>query len=53
MSHLVALALARASIIDYWFTLRGTGRESFDRARVVFNRVVVGAAAQLRSAEVH
>jgi hypothetical protein len=36
--------MAKAGIIDYWFTQRGTGRESFDRARVVFSRVVVGAA---------
>jgi hypothetical protein len=47
LCHLVSLALAKAGIIDYWFTLRGTGRESFDGARVVFNRVVVGAAARL------
>ncbi len=47
LSHLVSLALAKAGIIDYWFTLRGTGRESFDGARVVFNRVVVGASARL------
>jgi hypothetical protein len=51
VSHLVSLAMAKAGIIDYWFTLRGTGRESFDKARVVFNRVVVGAAARLRSAD--
>lgn len=50
LSHLVSLVMAKAGIIDYWFTLRGTGRESFDRARVAFNRVVVGAAARLRTA---
>lgn len=53
LSHLVSLAMAKAGIIDYWFTLRGTGRESFDRARVVLNRVIVGAAARLRTPEVH
>ena len=51
LSHLVSLALAKAGIIDYWFTLRGTGRESFDKARVIFNRVVVSAAARIRTAE--
>ena len=46
-SHLVTLALQRAGIVQYWYKLRGTGRESFEKTRVVFARVVVGAAGQL------
>jgi hypothetical protein len=51
LSHLVALAMAKAGIIDYWFVLRGAGRESFDNARVVFNQVVVGAASRLSNVQ--
>jgi hypothetical protein len=47
-SHLVTLALAKANIVQYWFSLRGTGRESYEGARIVFSQVVVGAAAQLK-----
>lgn len=46
-SHLVSLVLSRAGILDYWFTLRGTGRESYEQARIPFGRVVTGAAARL------
>jgi hypothetical protein len=48
LSHLVALALARSGVIDYWFALRGTSRESYERARLVFGQVVAGTAAQLK-----
>jgi hypothetical protein len=47
-SHLVTLALAKAGIIEYWFELSGANRSSYEKARVVFNRVVVGAAARLQ-----
>ena len=47
-SHLVTLVLAKANIVQYWFTLRGTSRESYEGARIVFSQVVVGAAAQLK-----
>jgi hypothetical protein len=47
-SHLVTLALQRAGIVQYWFKLRGTGRESFEKARVAFAQVVEGAAGRLR-----
>jgi hypothetical protein len=47
-SHLVTLALAKANIVQYGFSLRGTGRESYEGARIVFSQVVVGAAAQLK-----
>jgi hypothetical protein len=46
-SHLVSLAMAKARIIEYWYSLRGRNRESFDQARVALNRVMVGAAARL------
>ena len=48
LSHLVMLALDRAAIVDYWFELRGANRESFETARIIFGRVVAGAAARLR-----
>ena len=47
-SHLVTLALAKAGIVQYWFSLGGAGRESYEGARIVFSQVVVGAAAQLK-----
>lgn len=47
-NHLVTLALARAHIVQYWFNLRGTERESYELERVVFGYVVVGAAERLR-----
>jgi hypothetical protein len=46
-SHLVTLALARAEIVQYWFTLR-SGRESYQKARLAFGRVVAGAAERLK-----
>lgn len=46
-SHLVALALSRAGVLEYWFTLRGPARESYEQARMPFGRVVTGAAARL------
>ena len=46
-SHLVSLAMAKARIIEYWYSLRGQSRESYDKARVALNRVVLGAAARL------
>lgn len=47
-SHLVTLVLARAGIVQYWFKLRGIGRESYEGARIVFSQVVVGAAERLK-----
>ena len=44
----MTLALAKANIGKYWFSLRGTGRERHEGARIVFSQVVVGAAAQLK-----
>lgn len=49
VSHLVTMALARAGVVRYWSRLRGAGRESFDRSRMVFSRVVVTAAGRLGS----
>jgi hypothetical protein len=48
LSHLVALALARAGVIDYWFALRGASRDSYERARLVFGQVIAGTTAQLK-----
>ena len=48
LSHLVAQALAQIGVIDYWFVLRGTSRESYERARLVFGQVVAGTTAQLK-----
>jgi len=48
LSHLVARALAGTGVIDYWFALRGTSRESYERARLVFGQVVAGTTAQLK-----
>jgi hypothetical protein len=50
-SHVVTLALAKAGIVRYWFNLRGTGRQSFESARLSFSWVVVGAAARLSKNE--
>lgn len=47
-SHLVGMALARAGMIQYWFRLRGTARESYERSRMVFSRVVVSASGRLK-----
>ena len=49
LNHLVTRALAEARVIQYWFALRGASRESYQRARSVFNQVVAGAAAQLKN----
>jgi hypothetical protein len=49
VSHLVTLALQRAGIVQYWFKLRGPGRETYEQARMVFGRVVEGAAGRLNS----
>ena len=32
---------ARAGIVNYWFQLRGTGRDSYENARLVFGGVIV------------
>jgi hypothetical protein len=48
-SHLLALTLARAGVVQYWFSLRGPSRDSYAQARIVFGRVVVGAAARLKN----
>jgi hypothetical protein len=47
-NHLVTLVLAKAGIVQYWFSLRGTDRGSYELGRAVFGYVVVGAAARLR-----
>jgi hypothetical protein len=51
LNHLVACALAQAGIIQYWSSLRGDNRASYDLARSVFDRVVAGAATDLRRIE--
>jgi hypothetical protein len=43
-SHLVALTLARAGIIRYWFKFRGSNLVTYEDARFIFNRIVVVAA---------
>jgi hypothetical protein len=48
LSHLVAQALAHAGVIDYWAALRGSSRDTYDRARLVFGQVVAGTTAQLK-----
>jgi hypothetical protein len=48
LNHLVARALAGTGVIDYWFALRGTSRDSYERARLVFGQVVAGTTAQLK-----
>ena len=48
-SHLVTQSLSRAGIVRYWFRLRGAGRESYEKARVVFARVIFGAAGRLKN----
>lgn len=47
-SHLVAQALAKTGVIDYWSVLRGTSRTSYEQARQLFAYVVAGTAVQLR-----
>jgi hypothetical protein len=47
-SHLVALALAKAGIIRYWFKFRGGSLVSYEDARAIFNRIVIVAADRLR-----
>lgn len=48
LNHLVARAMAGTGVIDYWFALRGTSRDSYARAQMVFGHVVAGTAAQLK-----
>lgn len=48
-SHLVTAALARAGVVHYWVALRGPARQTFDRARLFFNWVVVGAAERVKN----
>jgi hypothetical protein len=48
LSHLVAQVLAQTGVIDYWFVLRATSRDSYERARLVFGQVVAGTTAQLK-----
>jgi hypothetical protein len=48
-SHLAALALAKAGVIEYRAVLLASARESFDSARVGFGHVVVASAAALGS----
>jgi hypothetical protein len=48
-SHLIALALAKADVIEYRALLAPSARESFEQARVAFGHVAAGAAAQVRS----
>lgn len=48
LSHLVSLALAKARIIEYWYSLRGENRQSYEKARGALNRVVLGTAARLK-----
>jgi hypothetical protein len=47
-SHLVALSLARAGILEYWFAVRGGGSDSYAEARPSFGRVVAGASKRLK-----
>lgn len=49
LSHLVAQALAKGGVIDYWFTLRGASRESYEKGRLVFGQVVAGTTKQLKT----
>ena len=49
-SHLVALTLAKAGVIEYWYVLRGANRSSFETGRLAFGQVTEGAASQLRKA---
>lgn len=46
--HLVTAALARAGVVHYWVALRGPARQTFDRARLFFNWVIVGAAERVK-----
>ena len=50
LNHLVAQALARAGVVEYWFELRGASRDSYAIAPLGFAHAVAGAAAQLRGA---
>lgn len=43
-SHLVMLALAKASVIEYLAVLSSAAHESFEPARPAFNRIAAGAA---------
>lgn len=47
-SHLVTLALAKADIVEYWFELRSSGRDSYETGQIIFDQVVGGAAERLR-----
>ena len=48
-THLIARALDKAGIIQYWFALRGTSRGAYETGRMVFGQVVESAAARLNS----
>lgn len=47
-SHLVALTLARAGIVRYWFRFRGSNLVTYEDARFIFNRIIVVAADSLK-----
>ena len=47
-SHLVALTLARAGVVRYWFKFRGGNLVTYEAARFNFSRIVVVAADQLK-----
>ena len=47
LSHLITRVLEKAGIVRYWFKFQGTGRESYEMARIIFGQVVEGAARQL------
>lgn len=46
-SHLIALTLAKARIIDYWFSIRGRSERSYVPARFIFNWITARAANKL------
>jgi len=47
-SHLVALALAKAAVIDYRAVFSAAARSGYESARVAFGQVAVGAAGVIR-----
>lgn len=47
-SHLVTLALAKAGVVQYWFTLRGNSRVSYEYGRLIFSRIAIVSADRLK-----
>ena len=45
-SHIVMVALAKTRVIEYQAVFSPVARDTFEPARIAFNRVAVGASAR-------